>query len=193
MAMGTGPCNPVFDRFLHHTTPSIYLNIFTWISMNWNSHENSRRYQSLECYTYKVMSRISEREKERERERQRELNFMDLVCDYQVRIEGKKFVSSERERERERERAAYKATIEMAFRSQVTKVQLARQGSVPGTHETGTSPFQSLTTSNKKSPAIHMMDIRNPMGTAAITQNQLIPEKKQHSLPEKKFLAENFS
>ncbi len=66
MAMGTGPCNPVFDRFLHHTTPSIYLNIFTWISMNWNSHENSRRYQSLECYTYKVMSRISEREKDRE-------------------------------------------------------------------------------------------------------------------------------
>jgi hypothetical protein len=94
---------------------------------------------------------------------------------------------------RERERAAYKATIEMAFRSQVTKVQLARQGSVPGTHETGTSPFHSLTTSNNKSPAIHMMDIRNPMDTAAITQNQLIPEKKQHSLPEKKFLAENFS
>jgi len=47
----------------------------------------------------------------------------------------------------------FKATIEMAFRSQVTKVQLARQGSVPGTHETGTSPFQSLTTSNKKSPS----------------------------------------
>jgi hypothetical protein len=114
---------------------------------------------------------------------------MDLVCDYQVRIEGKKKFFPERERER----AAYKATIEMAFRSQVTKVQLARQGSVPGTHETGTSPFHSLTTSNKKSPAIHMMDIRNPMDTAAITQNQLIPEKKQHSLPEKKFLAENFS
>jgi hypothetical protein len=138
------------------------------------------------------MSRISERDTHTHTERQRELNFMDLVCDYQVRIEGGGFCFL-RERERERERAAYKATIEMAFRSQVTKVQLARQGSVPGTHETGTSPFQSLTASNKKSPAIHMMDIRNPMGTAAITQNQLIPEKKQHSLPEKKFLAENFS
>jgi hypothetical protein len=33
------------------------------------------------------------------RERQRELNFMDLVCDYQVRIEGKKKFFPERERE----------------------------------------------------------------------------------------------
>ncbi len=127
MAAGTGPCNPMFDKFLPHR------NFF----FQKQFHHQQQQQQPTIHFGISPLTlqwKISEIS----------LWFLPCVC---VCVE----------RDTERERAAYKATIERSFKSQVTKLQLAWQGPVPGTHEVGISAFHALTTSNKASPAYIIM------------------------------------